>query len=307
MAKKHAKRDPKVVSFTMSHIRGKNTGIELSLRKALRAQGFSYRCNSSHVFGHPDIVNSKYKIAIFADSEFWHGYHFEENKKSIRTHKSYWIPKIERNIARDAEVNAELTKEGYTVLRYWGNEIEKDLPKVVGDIVMHWNHLKALEAIREQGLVKTTLCYLEKDEAYLMLYRNKKKNDLNEGKWIGVGGHVEPGESIVACLKREIKEETGLTLTHYVYHGYIDFLNDRYDPERMYLYTGDKFTGEEIVCDEGTLSWIPKAKIMELNLWEGDRVFLPLLNQKESRPFQLTLVYHDNKLAEVLGPYYPKR
>jgi 8-oxo-dGTP diphosphatase len=173
--------------------------------------------------------------------------------------------------------------------------------------VAHWNHLKALEAIREKGLVKTTLCYLEKNGAYLMLYRNKKKNDLNEGKWIGVGGHVEKGESIVACLKREIKEETGLTLTHYVYRGYIDFLNDLYDPERMYLYTGDQFTGEEIVCDEGTLSWIPKEKIMELNLWEGDRVFLPLLNQKKSQPFQLTLVYQKNKLSEVRGPYYPKR
>jgi len=305
MAKKHQKRDPKVVSFTMSHIRGKNTGIELSLREALYKEGFRYRCNSGAVYGHPDLVNSRYKIAIFADSEFWHGYHFEEQKKQIRTHKAYWIPKIERNIARDEQVNAELEREGYTVLRYWGQQIEKHLSEVVSDVLAHLDHLKAIEALRGENLVKTTLCYIEKDDSYLMLYRNKKQNDLNEGKWIGVGGHVESGESIVGCLKREVKEETGLVLTHFTYRGYIDFLNDRYDPERMYLYTADGFTGEQIVCDEGSLSWIKKDQIMSLNLWEGDKVFLPLLQSKTAEPFHLTLIYHDNVLSEVLGPFYP--
>ena len=128
------KRDPAVVSFTMSHIKGRDTGIEMKLRKELYRRGFRYRANSKYIFGHPDISFKKYKVVVFCDSEFWHGYHFEENKTKIHSHTDYWIPKIERNISRDQEVNAHLLEEGYTVLRYWGFEIEKDLPRVADEI-----------------------------------------------------------------------------------------------------------------------------------------------------------------------------
>lgn len=120
-------RSEESISYTMSRIKGKNTGIEIKLRKALYESGVRYRCNSKYIFGHPDISMKGYKIAIFCDSEFWHGYHFEENKSKIHRHTDYWIPKIERNIARDEEVNRYLQEHGYIVLRFWGKEIEKDL------------------------------------------------------------------------------------------------------------------------------------------------------------------------------------
>jgi DNA mismatch endonuclease, patch repair protein len=119
-------RSPATISYTMSRIRGKNTGIELLLRRALTQRGLHYRHNSAFVYGHPDISFKGYKVAVFCDSEFWHGYEFAENEKKIKTHLDYWIPKIQRNIARDEEVNAELAKEGYLVLRFWGKEIERD-------------------------------------------------------------------------------------------------------------------------------------------------------------------------------------
>ncbi|MCF0112709.1 MAG: 8-oxo-dGTP diphosphatase [Bacilli bacterium] len=140
-----------------------------------------------------------------------------------------------------------------------------------------------------------------------MLHRNKKKNDENEGKWIGVGGHIEPGESILGCLKREVKEETGYTVKKARYLGKIDFLNDRYPCERMYLYAVPEFEGEERVCDEGELAWINKNDILDLPLWEGDKAFLPLLESEEKSPFHLILLYSGYDLAEVLGPAYPPK
>jgi DNA mismatch endonuclease (patch repair protein) len=119
-------RSAETISYTMSQIRGKDTGIEILLRKALWAHGVKGRHNSKYIFGHPDLSWKGYKVVVFCDSEFWHGYHFEEQEKKIHSHQEYWIPKIERNIARDEEVNAELTKEGYTILRFWGNEITQD-------------------------------------------------------------------------------------------------------------------------------------------------------------------------------------
>ena len=298
-------RDPNVVSMTMSHIRGKDTGIELKLRKALSEKGIRYRLYSSRVFGHPDLVLPQYKIAVFVDSEFWHGYRFEENREKIKTNVAYWIPKIERNIARDAEVNAELKLQGYLVLRFWGQRIEKELPSVVEEIQAA---IEKRKQIREkiQGIkVFTTLGYLKRGDTYLMLHRNKKKNDENEGKWIGVGGHIEPGESILGCLKREVKEETGYTVKKARYLGKIDFLNDRYPCERMYLYAVPEFEGEERVCDEGDLAWVNKNDIMNLPLWEGDKAFLPLLESEEKSPFHLILLYSGYDLTEVLGLAYP--
>jgi len=119
-------RSAATISYTMSRIRGKNTGIEKTLRHSLHERGFHYRCNTSFIYGHPDISFKAYRVVVFCDSEFWHGYHFAENKAKLHSNTAYWLKKIERNIARDEEVNQELTKEGYTILRFWGKEIEQN-------------------------------------------------------------------------------------------------------------------------------------------------------------------------------------
>lgn len=119
-------RSKETISKVMSRIKGKDTGLERILRKECNALGIRYRKNSKYIFGHPDISMKGYKVAVFCDSEFWHGYNFEENKEKIHSNTSYWIPKIIRNIERDKEVNEHLEKEGYTVLRFWGEEINKD-------------------------------------------------------------------------------------------------------------------------------------------------------------------------------------
>ncbi len=301
-----AGRDPKVISYTMSRIRGKDTGIELALRKALSGAGIHYRLYSSKVFGHPDVCIQKLKIAIFCDSEFWHGYNFEENKAKIHSNLSYWIPKIERNIARDKEVNETLARQGYLVLRYWGKEIEKELERVLAEILEKIKEREALFAWQKQIKVKTTLAYIEDEDRYLLLHRVKKENDLNEGKWIGVGGKLEKGESMVTAFKREIKEETGLEVKNYSYLGKIDFLNDRYPPERMFLFKVTSFSGELTECDEGELAWVKKEDMSKLPMWEGDKAFLPLLEEKQARPFSLILEYRGGELYATHGPFYPK-
>ncbi len=127
-------RSEATISYTMSRIRGKDTSIEVKLRKELYRRGYRYRTNSKYIFGHPDISFKKYKVAIFCDSEFWHGKNFEVNKAKLHSNLDYWIPKIERNIARDEEVNAHLKAEGYTVIRFWGEEINKNLSGCVDKI-----------------------------------------------------------------------------------------------------------------------------------------------------------------------------
>lgn len=144
----------------------------------------------------------------------------------------------------------------------------------------------------------TTLCYIEKDDCYLMMHRVSKKNDVNEGKWIGVGGHFEKGESPEECLLREVKEETGLTLTSYRFRGIITFCTDTFETEYLCLYTADGFTGELTECDEGVLAWIPKKQIWDLNLWEGDRVFLKMLFQ-DAPFFSMKLSYVKDRLHEL--------
>lgn len=142
----------------------------------------------------------------------------------------------------------------------------------------------------------TTLCYLEKDNCYLMLHRISKKNDINRDKWIGVGGHFEHAESPEDCLKREIKEETGFTLNSFEFRGIVTFISDNDPAEYMCLYTSKDFSGEIIECDEGKLEWVPIDKIESLNLWEGDKIFLRLL--KEKVPFfSLKLVYKNGTLV----------
>ena len=129
------KRDEATVSYTMSRIRGKDTSIEVKLRKALYERGCRYRCNSKYIYGHPDISFKGVKVVVFCDSEFWHGKDFEETEKKILSNREYWIPKIKRNIERDNEVNEKLTQEGYLIFRFWGGEIEKNLGKCVTKIL----------------------------------------------------------------------------------------------------------------------------------------------------------------------------
>lgn len=149
----------------------------------------------------------------------------------------------------------------------------------------------------------TTLCYIEHDDQYLMLHRVKKENDENHDKWIGVGGKFEEGESPEDCLLREVKEETGLTLREYCLRGIITFVSNEWGTEYMYLYTATKYEGTLIECDEGELVWVPKDKLSELKLWEGDRIFLRLLDE-EKRFFSLKLHYEGEKLAETVLQCY---
>ena len=147
----------------------------------------------------------------------------------------------------------------------------------------------------------TTLCYLERGGQYLMLHRVKKENDLNHDKWVGVGGKFEPDESPDECLLREVREETGLTLTDYRCRGVVTFVSARWETEYMYLYTATGWTGALSDCDEGDLEWVDIAAVDALPLWEGDRIFFRLL--REERPFfSLKLCYdaHDNLVYAAL-------
>ena len=145
----------------------------------------------------------------------------------------------------------------------------------------------------------TTLCYLERGEQYLMLHRVTKQNDENHDKWIGVGGKFEAGESPEDCVVRECFEETGLTLTDYRYRGIVTFVSDEWGTEYMHLFTATGFTGVQRACDEGELAWIDKRRLRELTLWEGDRIFLRLL-EEDAPFFSLKLVYRGERLAEAV-------
>ena len=150
----------------------------------------------------------------------------------------------------------------------------------------------------------TTLCYIEKDDKYLMLHRVKKENDCNKDKWIGVGGKFEEGESPEECLLREVYEETGLTLTDYKFRGIVTFVSDEWEGEYMHLFTASEYEGELPEnamrdCNEGELVWVPKNEIKELNLWEGDKIFLRLLQERETF-FSLKLRYEGEWLVESI-------
>ena len=145
----------------------------------------------------------------------------------------------------------------------------------------------------------TTLCYLERGDEYLMLHRIKKKNDENHDKWIGVGGKFEANESPEDCMRREIFEETGLTVTDYRYRGIVTFVSDIYETEYMHLFTVTDWTGEARECDEGELAWIKKQKLFDLTLWQGDRIFLRLL-QEDAPFFSLKLTYKGDELQEAI-------
>lgn len=152
-------------------------------------------------------------------------------------------------------------------------------------------------------MINTTLCYIERDNKYLMLHRTKKENDLNEGKWIGVGGKFEKDETPEECLLREVKEETGLILTNYQLRAVITFKSNEWETEYMYLFTANEFSGELISCNEGDLEWVNKNQILDLNIWEGDRIFLEKII-KDNQFFTLKVVYEGNKLVESILKEY---
>lgn len=148
------------------------------------------------------------------------------------------------------------------------------------------------------NLTETTLGYIEWNDCYLMLYRNKKNNDPNEGKWIGIGGHMEDGETPDDCFVREVREETGIILNNFTKRGVIDFISDSAENERMHLYTATVDSPDFADCNEGELKWIPKDEILSLNLWDGDKHFLfPLIaGEKE---IHMTLTYEGWNLVKV--------
>lgn len=149
------------------------------------------------------------------------------------------------------------------------------------------------------GMQNTTLCYIEREGQYLMLHRVKKKNDVNQDKWVGVGGKFEDKESPEECLLREVKEETGLTLTRYAYRGLVTFVSDRWETEYMHLFTADGFEGDMIVCDEGDLEWVDKQAVQDLPIWTGDKIFLDLLTRGEPF-FSLKLSYEGDTLVQAV-------
>ena len=145
----------------------------------------------------------------------------------------------------------------------------------------------------------TTLCYLEQDGRYLMLHRVKKEHDENKDKWIGIGGKFEPGESPEDCALREVREETGLTLTDWDYRGIVTFVSDEWGTEYMHLFWSDRFTGTIRDCDEGVLEWLDKKELLTKNIWEGDKIFLRLLDERVPF-FSLKLVYAGDELRRAV-------
>ena len=146
----------------------------------------------------------------------------------------------------------------------------------------------------------TTLCYLERGRDYLMLHRVKKELDENKDKWIGIGGKFEEGESPEDCLLREVREETGLTLTSWRYRGIVTFVSDEWGTEYMHLFTANAWEGAlRQDCDEGVLEWIDREKLLSLPIWEGDKIFLRLLDQ-DAPFFSLKLRYEGDRLAEAV-------
>lgn len=148
-------------------------------------------------------------------------------------------------------------------------------------------------------MTNTCLCYIERDNKYLMLHRVKKENDLNRDKWVGIGGKFEEGETPEECNLREAFEETGLALKNQAYRGIVTFVSDKWGTEYMHLFHSDCFEGNLKECDEGNLEWVEKSEVYNLALWAGDKIFLRLL--EEDIPFfSLKLVYEGEKLVDAI-------
>ena len=145
----------------------------------------------------------------------------------------------------------------------------------------------------------TSLCDIAKDGKYLMLHRVKKENDLNHDKWVGIGGKFEDKESPEECNLREVKEETGLTLNSYRYCGIVTFVSDKWETEYMHIFHSADFSGEVCDCDEGNLEWVEKQRLYTLPIWEGDKIFLRLI-EKNVPFFSLKLEYAGDKLVNAV-------
>ena len=145
----------------------------------------------------------------------------------------------------------------------------------------------------------TTLCYIRRGGDTLLLHRVKKENDENRDKWVGIGGKFEEGESPEDCLLREVREETGLTLDAWRYRGIVTFVSDEWGTEYMHLFTSDAFHGEVKDCDEGVLEWLPWERLPQLPIWEGDRIFLRLIDE-DAPFFSLKLRYTGDRLVEAV-------
>ena len=145
----------------------------------------------------------------------------------------------------------------------------------------------------------TSLCYIEKDGRYLMLHRVKKALDENRDKWIGIGGKFEAGESPEDCMLREVREETGLSLESWRFRGIVTFVSDEWGTEYMHLFTAHGFTGSLRSCDEGELEWVEKSHLSSLPIWEGDKIFLRLLDEGADF-FSLKLCYRGDKLVRAV-------
>lgn len=146
---------------------------------------------------------------------------------------------------------------------------------------------------------QTTLCYLEQGNKYLMLHRTKKENDLNHDKWIGVGGKFEEGECPEECMLREVREETGLMVTKWRYCGIVTFVHNIWPAEQMHIFVCTEWNGQQTACDEGDLEWIEKQRLLELTMWEGDKIFLQLIDSPQPF-FSLKLEYDDDNLKKAL-------
>ncbi len=146
-------------------------------------------------------------------------------------------------------------------------------------------------------MILSTLCYIEKDNKYLMLHRTKKKNDISKDKWLGIGGKFEEGESPEECIVREVMEETGLKLNSYQLRTIVTYVSTNWETEYMYVFTSNDFTGNLIECNEGDLQWIDKKEVTKLNTWEGDKIFMEKL-QNDNIFFTVKFEYDGDKLVK---------
>ena len=144
-------------------------------------------------------------------------------------------------------------------------------------------------------MILSTLCYIEKDNQYLMLHRTKKKDDINKDKWIGIGGKFEKNESPEECVTREVKEETGLNLESYQLRCIVTYVSTNWETEYMYVFTSNEFTGDIIECNEGELQWINKNEVTKLNTWECDKIFIEKM-QRDSNFFTVKFEYDGDSL-----------
>ena len=153
----------------------------------------------------------------------------------------------------------------------------------------------------------TTLCHIEKDGKYLMICRNKKKNDLNHDKLVAPGGKFEDKESPEQCNAREVLEETGLTLISAEYRGIVTFVSDKWETEYMHIFTSSEFKGELKECDEGELVWVDKNELLDMPIWKGDIIFLKLIADKNTPFFSLRLEYKGEELYSAILNNRPLR